>query len=153
LTAFGTPATSAHGSPADDPAAEPSGAAGDLIELWIPARAARLGTVRAVAADLAGRLDFDLDAVADLRMAVDEAGASLLPAAAEGARLVCAFTVGQDEITVEVAVQGRPGSAVDTDGFGWRVLHTLVDELDVLPAQRAPEIGVRLTKRRTGSAR
>src|SRR4051794_880880 len=45
----------------------------DVIELRLAPRAETIATVRLVAADLSGRADFDLDAVADIRMAVDEA--------------------------------------------------------------------------------
>ncbi|PZS33659.1 MAG: hypothetical protein DLM61_04825, partial [Pseudonocardiales bacterium] len=49
-----------------------------VVELRLPARAALIPTVRTVASDLAGRADLDLDAIDDLRMAVDEACTTLV---------------------------------------------------------------------------
>jgi serine/threonine-protein kinase RsbW len=45
------------------------------VEVRTSASASLIPTIRAVASDLAARADFDLDAISDLRMAVDEAGA------------------------------------------------------------------------------
>ena len=41
------------------------------VEVRTTASAALIPTIRAVASDLAARADFDLDAISDLRMAVD----------------------------------------------------------------------------------
>jgi serine/threonine-protein kinase RsbW len=48
------------------------------VEVLVDSDPSLVATVRTVAADLAGRADFDLDAIADLRMAVDESCAALL---------------------------------------------------------------------------
>ena len=49
----------------------------ERLELRVPASRTQLPAVRAMAGDLAMRMDFDLDAVEDLRLAVDEASATL----------------------------------------------------------------------------
>jgi hypothetical protein len=49
--------------------------------------------IRAVAADLAARADFEVDSIDDLRMAVDDACTMLIEIAAQGATLSCRFTV------------------------------------------------------------
>jgi len=51
------------------------------VEVRTSASAALIPTIRAVASDLAARADFDLDAISDLRMAVDEACATLVDVA------------------------------------------------------------------------
>ena len=51
------------------------------VEVRTSATAALIPTIRAVVSDLAARADFDLDAISDLRMAVDEACATLVDAA------------------------------------------------------------------------
>lgn len=101
------------------------------VEIRIAARAALIPTVRAVAADLAARADFDLDAIADLRMAVDEACAVLIDLATPDSTLTCVFTVLADGITAAVMVPaaGAP-SSIPTDTFGWRVLQTLADHVE-----------------------
>ena len=78
--------------------------------------------------DLAARADFDLDAIDDLRMAVDEACAAVVGLAAPQAQLRCVFTIRPDRIQVIVetdVLAGQPTLA--TDSFGWRVLETLAD--------------------------
>lgn len=103
-----------------------------LIEMRIAASAMQISAVRVVAADLAARQDFDLDAVSDLRMAVDEACATLVPLAAPNTMLSCRFLVGTGhiEVVVTVAVQQRAVIAQNT--FGWRVLLTLTDEVHAM---------------------
>ena len=121
------------------------------VEVRTSASAARIPTIRAVAADLAARADVDLDAISDLRMAVDEACATLVDVAAPESVLHCTFHVRVDGIEVRAEVEAnRSDAAVSTDTFGWRVLQTLADEVDVLsgPAVdgRRPTVGIRLDK-------
>jgi serine/threonine-protein kinase RsbW len=54
-------------------------ARGDVVELRLPADGAYLSVLRTATAGLAARLDFTLDEIEDLRIAVDEACALLLP--------------------------------------------------------------------------
>lgn len=101
------------------------------VEIRIAARAALIPTVRAVASDLAARADFDLDAIADLRMAVDEACAVLIDLASPDATLTCVFTVLSDRIEAAVTVPvAGASSVVPTNTFGWRVLQTLADHVE-----------------------
>ena len=72
-----------------------SGSARDVVVLKLPAVGAYLSVLRTATAGLAARLDFTLDEIEDLRIAVDEACAMLLPAAVPGADL-------------EVRVRARP---------------------------------------------
>lgn len=111
---------------------------------------AQLAPVRVVAADLAARVDFDLDAVSDLRMAVDEVCATLAVLAPPGARLRCKLQADADRITVVARIPAAGTSAISQDTFGWRVLATLTDEVEVLDENGAspPSLGIRLVKRR-----
>ena len=114
--------------------------------------AALIPTIRAVASDLAARADFDLDAISDLRMAVDEACATLVDVAAPSSVLRCTFLVRPERIEVHAEVQaGRADDVVSTDTFGWRVLQTLADDVTVhhSPASdgNGPTVGIRLDKR------
>jgi len=105
-----------------------------------------------VAPDLAARADFDLDAISDLRMAVDEACATLVDVAAPTSWLRCTFLVRPERIEVHAQVQTKHAEAVvSTDTFGWRVLQTLADEVTVHHDPDAdgtgPTVGIRLDKR------
>jgi serine/threonine-protein kinase RsbW len=122
------------------------------VEIRTAASAALIPTIRAVASDLAARADFDLDAIADLRMAVDEACATLVDVAAATSSLRCVFQVHPERIQVDAEVQAdKPDAVVSTDTFGWRVLQTLADEVEVRhqPAAEGerPILGIRLDKR------
>ena len=120
-----------------------------MIELRVPASAVHIPTVRTVAADLAGRQDFDLDGIHDFRMAVDEACAQLVALATAGSPLRCIFVVAPDHIEVTARVSVMAPVRIQTNTFGWQVLTTLTD--DVSPIEdldnvdmQVPEIGIRL---------
>lgn len=120
------------------------------IEVRVLADPSLIASVRAVAADLAARADFDLDAVSDLRMAVDEACSALMPLAAPGGQLRCGFVVSEGSIEVICRVPVLRPAELRQDTFGWRVLTTLTDSTAVLDAD--PEwLGVRLRKERLTS--
>jgi serine/threonine-protein kinase RsbW len=122
------------------------------VEVRTSASAALIPTIRAVASDLAARADFDLDAISDLRMAVDEACATLVDVAAPTSLLLCTFLVRPERIEVRAEVRTKHADAVvSTDTFGWRVLQTLADEVTVYHEPGAdsngPIVGIRLDKR------
>ena len=118
----------------------------------VGATAAQLPPLRVVAGDLAARADFDLDAVADLRLAVDEAAAELVAIASPGASITCTFLVGDEGVEATVTAPVEPATTLRTDSFGWRVLATLVDDVHLLDDSDGgqPVLGIALTKRRGG---
>ena len=89
------------------PADTPGGPS--VVEVRTSATAALIPTIRAVASDLAARADFDLDAISDLRMAVDEACATLVDVAAPATMLQCTFRVHAEHIEVHAHVRGGLG--------------------------------------------
>ena len=76
----------------------------DHVTVCMPAEGAYLSVLRTATAGLAARLDFTLDEIEDLRIAVDEACAMLLSQAIPGTNLECAFDLGADEMTITVSV-------------------------------------------------
>lgn len=136
-----------------DPLSSPETPEGtSTVEVRTSASASLIPTIRAVASDLAARADFDLDAISDLRMAVDEACATLVDVAAPSSMLRCTFLVRPERIEVHAEVRARrTEDVVSTDTFGWRVLQTLADEVTVhhSPASDGigPTVGIRLDKR------
>ena len=132
------------------PADTPGGPS--VVEVRTSATAALIPTIRAVASDLAARVDFDLDAISDLRMAVDEACATLVDVAAPSTMLQCTFRVHPEHIEVHAQVlAGTADAVVSTDTFGWRVLQTLADDVEAIREpggdHSAPTVGIRLDKR------
>jgi serine/threonine-protein kinase RsbW len=102
----------------------------ERLELRVPTTATQLPAVRAMAGDLAIRMDYDLDAVEDLRLAVDEACATLSQIAAGDAPLTVIFETTRAGLHIEAWVPTADGVDVPRDGFGWAILATLVDNVD-----------------------
>jgi serine/threonine-protein kinase RsbW len=95
------------------------------VELRLPADSAYVSVLRTTSAGLAARLDFTLDDIEDLRMAVGEASALVLPEAEPDSDLRCEFFMRPGELTVRVSVLSRRPEAPDEDSFAWQVLTTL----------------------------
>ena len=104
--------------------------ASDTVVLKLPAQGAYLSVLRTATASLASRLDFTIDDIEDLRIAVDEACAMLLTQAVPGADLECSFELTSDAIAVSVAVLTLDGQEPSRDTFAWTVLTALAGEVD-----------------------
>ncbi len=108
----------------------PSGAVRDVVVLRLPAAGAYLSVLRTATASLASRLDFTIDDIEDLRIAVDEACAMLLTQAVPGADLECTFELTAAAIRVDVSVLTLDGLEPSRDTFAWTVLTALAGEVD-----------------------
>ncbi len=100
------------------------------VELRLPAESAYVAVLRMTTAGLAARLDFTLDDIEDLRMAVGEACALVLDSAEPGGDLHAAFDLSDGTIRVSVSADSRGGSEPDMDSFGWQVLTALTSEVE-----------------------
>ncbi len=118
-------------------AAAQDGRRTDRLELRVPTTATQLPAVRAMAGDLAMRMDYDLDAVEDLRLAVDEACATLATVAAPEQPLTVVFQTSRAGLHIDAWVPTPEGTDVPRDGFGWAVLQTLADNVDGRAATQA----------------
>ena len=76
----------------------------DRLELRVPTSPTQLPAVRAMTGDLAMRMDFDLDAVEDLRLAVDEACAILAAIALRDVPLTVVFEATRDALRIDAWV-------------------------------------------------
>jgi serine/threonine-protein kinase RsbW len=102
----------------------------DQVTIRLPAEGAYLSVLRTATAGLAARLDFTLDEIEDLRIAVDEACAMLLAQADPGTSLECDFTLGRDTMTIAVSARSRLGQPPSRDTFAWTVLSALAGSVD-----------------------
>lgn len=109
------------------------------VDVRVSAEPSQLPVMRAVVGDLAMRADFDVDAIADLRLAVDEVCSSLVRIAAPSATLLCRFSTGVDTVSITAEVDSHEASAPRTNTFSWRVLSALAD--DVASSVVAPTNG------------
>jgi serine/threonine-protein kinase RsbW len=123
-----------HLATAADPAAAVSTAARpvtrDEVTVKMPADGVYLSVLRTATAGLAARLDFTLDEIEDMRIAVDEACAILLSQAIPGSDLECRFSLGQDAITIFVSVRCVEPRVPADDTFAWTVLTALAGRVD-----------------------
>lgn len=101
------------------------------VELRLPAEGAFASVLRTLTASLAARLDFTLDDIEDLRIAVSEAAAMVLAQADHGVDLVCQFRMDPGELTLDVATTSASPTPLDYDNFGWQVLTTLTTDARV----------------------
>ena len=102
----------------------------DIVSISLPAVGAYLSVLRTATASLAARLDFTLDDIEDLRIAVDEACAMLLAQAAPAATLDCTFELFPDTMRVAVSVVTTDGQQPSRDTFAWTVLSALAGSVD-----------------------
>ena len=115
------------------------------VELRLPADGAYASVLRTLTAGLAARLDFTMDDIEDLRIAVSEAAAMVLDEADEHADLVCGFRLAPGELSLECSTTSSSPSAPDYDSFGWQVLTTLTTDasVDARPGSYTIRITVR----------
>jgi serine/threonine-protein kinase RsbW len=114
----------------------PTGAGRDAaradVELRLPAERAYVSVLRTTSAGLAARLDFTIDDIEDLRIAVGEASALVLPEADQpGADLTCEFFMDAGDLTIRVSVPSSHPTPLDEDSFAWQVLTTLAAKATV----------------------
>lgn len=115
------------------------------VDLRLPADGAYAAVLRTLTAGLAARLDFTMDDIEDLRIAVSEAASMVLDEADEGAALDCAFRLGSGELALTITTASRTPAAPDYESFGWQVLATLTEEaaIDTAPGSYAVRLTVR----------
>jgi serine/threonine-protein kinase RsbW len=98
------------------------------VSLRVPADGAYVSVLRTMTAGLAARLDFTVDDIEDLRIAVGEACALVLPQAAPGGDLEADFRQTSGALTVSVRVATSDRVEPDYESFAWQVLSTLASE-------------------------
>jgi serine/threonine-protein kinase RsbW len=119
------------------PARQPGDdAPADRVTVRLPADGAYLSVLRTATAGLAARLDFTLDEIEDLRIAVDEACAMLLSQAVPGSSLECGFALEPDGMTIRVSAECLDPRAPAADTFAWTVLSALAGSVE---AQAGPD--------------
>lgn len=119
------------------------------IELRVPAELRYLPIIRSLAASIALREDFDLDFVADLKLAVNEACSMLAGSAWPGSELWCRFRIGDNTIGLQASALSTIDSLLDTASFSWRVLTILADTANTRVEQipGGYRVVIELTKR------
>ncbi|HVE64136.1 MAG TPA: anti-sigma regulatory factor [Mycobacteriales bacterium] len=125
---------------------EQSPSTGDHVALRLPATGAYLSVLRTATAGLASRLDFTIDDIEDLKIAVDEACAMLLPRAVDGADLTCRFDLRPGVLDIAVSLPTHDSALPSRDTFAWTVLSALAGEVDA--TLDGDQVTIRLSKHR-----
>jgi serine/threonine-protein kinase RsbW len=103
----------------------------DVVILTVPANTSYLAVLRTATAGLAARLGMTLDEIEDLRIAVDEACAILLPIAApHPSDVTCQFRVATHALHIDVSVPvAAAGILPGAQSFSWQVLTALAGKV------------------------
>lgn len=120
----------------------------DAVTVCLPATSAYLSVLRSVTAGLAAQLDFTLDEIEDLRIAVDEACGLLMSRPVAGGEIECQFALSEDTLRARISATTVDGAQPDPDSFAWHVLGALADEVGT-NTEAGQQVSIVLHKRRT----
>jgi serine/threonine-protein kinase RsbW len=131
---------------------EPTRPDGDVVEVWLPADTGYVATLRLITASLAARCDLTIDDIEDLRLAVDEACALLLPHAKPATTMQIRFELLPACLVVTTTVDSPEATVASPDrtGFAWSVLSALATSVDVTGSDG--RLAIVVTKRRETTA-
>lgn len=126
----------------------PVSALDEVVELRLPAKAEHIPLVRMLTHGVVARADFGLDALADAKMAVDEACAQLVQLAELGSDLRCRFRTTAAGLAVSISAHTRETRLPSERSFGWHVLTTLAQSVsahhDAVPGEAAGVLTIEL---------
>ncbi len=128
------------------------------VEVRVSAQLENLAVVRTLIAAVGTFEDLNLDAVADLRLAVDEACTRLIRSASVGATLVLVIYPRTSEVVIDVSSTSEAEDILTPGSFSWHVLTSLTDDVRTfrdgteLDGDR-PVFGISMTTRRVSPAR
>ena len=128
------------------------------VELRVAPRLESLAVVRMLVGAIATYEDLDVDAVADLRLAIDELCTQLIRSAAPDAMLTVIVDPHDDKVTVQAWAAGDGADVLTPGSFSWHVLTSLVDDVQTFRGEQESDgagevFGVTLTTRRADSGR
>jgi serine/threonine-protein kinase RsbW len=130
---------------------------GQAVELRVAAKLDSLAVIRALVTALGTLEDLVLDAVADLRLAVDEACTRLVRCAVPDATLVVKVVPHANALVVTASAPCTGQDILRPGTFSWHVISSLTDDVETFHdgAELADEgrvFGISMTARRLESA-
>ena len=127
------------------------------VELQVAAILENLAVLRTLVAAIGTFEDLDLDAVADLRLAVDEACTRLIRSAVPDATLRLVVDPQAEALVVRASTMCDSVDILPPGSFSWHVLRSLTDELSTFstgrPGSDGQQVGISMTTRRASSLR
>ncbi|MGB3355822.1 MAG: ATP-binding protein [Mycobacterium sp.] len=127
------------------------------VELRVAATLENLAMLRTLVAAIGTFEDLDFDAVADLRLAVDEACTRLIRSAVPEATLLLVVDPQPDALVVHASTTCDTSDILAPGSFSWHVLTSLTDEVTTFSngqsADGGQTFGISVTTRRASSLR
>lgn len=128
---------------------------GRSVELRVAAELENLAVLRTLVAAVATFEDLDFDAVADLRLAVDEACTRLIRSAVPDSVLLLVINPRDDAVVIDASTTCKSPDILAPGSFSWHVLSSLTDEVstfqDGQSADDAQVFGISMTTRRAST--
>jgi anti-sigma regulatory factor (Ser/Thr protein kinase) len=125
------------------------------VELRVSATLENLAVLRTLVAAVATFEDLDFDAVADLRLAVDEACTRLIRSAVPGSTLLLVIDPQDDAVVIDASTTCKGPDILAPGSFSWHVLSSLTDEVRTFQNGHGPDqgqvFGISMTTRRASS--
>ena len=127
------------------------------VELRIAAKLENLAVLRTLVAAVGTFEDLDFDAVADLRLAVDEACTRLIRSAVPDSTLLLVVDPRDDAVVIHASTICKSPDILAPGSFSWHVLSSLTDDVRTFQDGQGPEeervFGISMTTRRASSLR
>ena len=128
---------------------------GRSLELRVAATLENLAMLRTLVAAVGTFEDLDFDAVADLRLAVDEACTRLIRSAVPDSTLLLVIDPRDDAVVIDASTTCKSPDILAPGSFSWHVLSSLTDEVSTFQDGRGPQegrvFGISMTTRRASS--
>ncbi|OBF30328.1 anti-sigma factor [Mycobacterium sp. ACS1612] len=125
------------------------------VELRVAAKLENLAVLRTLVAAVGTFEDLDFDAVADLRLAVDEACTRLIRSAVPGSTLLLVVEPSNDAVVINASTTCKSLDILAPGSFSWHVLSSLTDEVATFQDGQGPAdeqvVGISMTTRRASS--
>lgn len=126
---------------------------GQPVEFRVSAELESLAVIRALVTALGTLEDLDLDAVADLRLALDEACTALIRCAAPNSQLTVTVRPRESDLWISVSAPCVEDNVLRPGTFSWHVISSLADEVETFRdgtelGDPAGVFGITMTARR-----
>ena len=136
---------------------------GRSVELRVAAKLENLAVLRTLVAAVATFEDLDFDAVADLRLAVDEACTRLIRSAMPDSTLLLVIDPRDAALVIHTSTRCTSPDVLSPGSFSWHVLSSLTDEVRIFQNEQGEQdgqdlevgrvFGISMTTRRASSLR
>jgi len=106
---------------------------GEQIKLTLPVNAAYVSAARLTASSVANRLNFDIEEIEDIKVAVSEACTYIIknPCFGSSDNFKIEFNVTRDCIKINLSVESDKKVNIDDDEMSLRVIKALMNNTDI----------------------